>query len=549
MKIEIDNVRSIREARIEARGITLVTGDNMSGKTSILRSVAAALMGNPSIYGARKKNSSGVISAGSASASVMVTGDDWSAGVRWPECEPVGVSTPAASAVTMGVVSPAGSFSADQWATFIRGIAAGNGGDGQDVIDGIEASLRKSWPDRSVAIDEIMADAKFGLDAVERDAKKRATSAKRDWERATGERYGTAKADGWMAEGWKEINIEEEAKRLTKLEDSLRIASTKDITNSKSAEQLSCMTRELADKSNRLTSKLEVLRMDLRRDQREISFFPHSAPLECPCCGEKVQLRQNKLEKHEKSELEYGSERHVELTRNIEETSKKIKSLGAEKSKVTAELDATRRMLASIESDGDLSSRSADDIKSEIDAIKASMDAWRRTEDATKAAADVMFWTDVAKLASPTGVRLEKTIEAAASVQMDIDALAKKIFPGRRIRLNVSADGTDVLVDGKDYRTMVADGDPNSYALALDILFQILASRSESSGVIIIDRLDTLMRERMNGVMRALRDEEITVLAARSLPERPAEDKLARHGIGSTWWIENGKVEPVARAI
>ena len=205
MNFTLQNVRSLKSAELNGGGITLVTGRNNSGKTSLMNAVAAAFLGDAKIYGATKADASHVIRKGEANASVRVSsgvqenGEDspetWGRGLVWPfegDIIEHGVAPPA-DEITMGRVDPAHDFDKKQWADFIRKIC---GPDAKVGWADVDAALQGEHYVKQWAFEVRQALTSVALISAAAMCANRAKDARRAWEKATGERFGTDKANG-----------------------------------------------------------------------------------------------------------------------------------------------------------------------------------------------------------------------------------------------------------------------------------------------------------------------------------------------------------------
>src|SRR5690606_19432397 len=105
MKAVINNFRKVEKAELTIDTITFLGGNNEAGKTSVSQSIAAALLGNPTVLGVTKKDALKLVRDGSKYASAAITGaDGGEAKVMWPSMEVEANGTaPRASAFAVGV--------------------------------------------------------------------------------------------------------------------------------------------------------------------------------------------------------------------------------------------------------------------------------------------------------------------------------------------------------------------------------------------------------------------------------------------------------------
>ena len=101
------------------------------------------------------------------------------------------------------------------------------------------------------------------------------------------------------------------------------------------------------------------------------------------------------------------------------------------------------------------------------------------------------------------------------------------------------------VVDGQPYHSLVWKHDPNSYALALQMVLQIMAAQRDGiDPLVLIDRFDTLDKPRQNAVLNTLVKKKINAIIA-GTDARPDRDRLAAASVGRTYWIDEGIIKPV----
>jgi len=548
MKIRVSSVRSIKKAEIDFEGICMLTGLNMSGKTSLLRAIAAGFRGSAKIYGATKADSSAVVRDGEKTASVLISsgvenGDGqmtWSHGVMWPEGQVMANGTPpAVNDITLGRVNPVAAYDTKQWAAFIREIAPGEHKVTANGIGKHLSKLDQHDKDKMDAISNLLRSG--GWDQAEEMAKKRARECRRDWETATGDKFGKAKADGWVAEGYADLDdVGELQAREKDLRAELARSEVKTEVMGGQRFDLVEEIQELGGQANAFGSEFREIEKRVKAIVEELSNYPISDPLVCPCCEAKLDYRGGALHEHEVTDYVRGSDRHNELIDERDRLDADYEKKKEASGRVHAKLQAAQATLKKIdESEGDC--RETAVIKDEIDNLSAMINAFMKTEKATKMFAEWRYWTAASELLSPTGIRFEATKAAAIDLQPQLDRLAAMVFPNHKLEIDPTSEGLDVLIDGRPYQAMVDDGDPNSYALALQAIFQVLSAiKLGDSAPIIIDRADTAKKTRLGGILRAIVKSGVPAIMAKAVDERPTEDKLAKAGVGQTLWIDDG---------
>lgn len=552
MQFTVHNVRSIRSADITIEDLTLVCGPNLAGKTTLLNTAAALMLGDRQLYGATQKDAQSVVSEGADIASARIVaaaagGDmpDWSTGMIWPKCDHTeNGERPPANAVTMGKINPVADFDAKQWAGFVRSIAGGGGITSQQISEEIEATCGKG----DARIGEVLDTLKQGWDAVTKLCDDRRNSARKAWEGATGEKFGTTKAKGWRHES--DVNGADPAelgKRLAALEEEHSRALVSEELGTRNADELHKLMMTQGEQSNRIGGKLAKLRTEIAETQHELSFFPHSDPLNCPCCGVVLELKGGTLSEHKAGAYVRNSDAHKALIEQLDDQQAMEKKITAERGTICAELRANESVLARLKAAA-ATSRAKQDVHAELVTVRQMLAAAEATAKAGAAWRDWSFWKAAGDVVGPTGLRLQATVKALKELNPRLAAIARMIFPGHEVALvhDEAANTVALMYDGKPYQQLVWGADPNSYELRAKALFQLLEAQRLGDGAwIIIDRFDTLEKTHKNGLFKAIMALGITALIGQMMSDKPEKDTLAAAGVGRTYWIDSGTVRAV----
>jgi len=353
MKFTVHNIRSISKADMDIDGLTLVLGQNQSGKTTLLNTVAALMLGERNLYGATAKDASPVLRKGEEVASAQLAhggSNPWSNRLIWPAYDHGTVgTTPPSNEITLGRVDPAGDFKPKEWAAFVRQISGAGGIKRQDI----EKSLGEITQDRGGCGEEfqgLMSLLKQGWDVAAKHAEDKRTEARRRWEKITNERFGASKADGWAAEGYThDEDIERLEKHIAELEAAARKADVKAELLDTDIPTLKADILERGGQSNALGHDLEALRRREAELQKALSFYPHTDPLACPHCGAMVEIKSGKIAKHEQGEHVRGSDEHKQLVTKLGEVQTDIEAKSDERGKLVAMNTADQALLKRLE--------------------------------------------------------------------------------------------------------------------------------------------------------------------------------------------------------
>ena len=482
---------------------------------------------------------------------------DFASGLIWPAYDHQTNGTPPpANEVTLGRVDPAGDFKPKDWAAFVRQISGAGKIKNDQVMNKLKVLAGETWTGE---IEGLMAILKQGWDVAAKHCEDKRLAARRRWEKATGEKFGTSKADGWTAEGYDEAGEALQDPRLKTRDDviahaEVTISTLKaELSRSLAMDEIGAADAEAVreeiqaqgDAANKLTGKIEQLRAEEGRIRSELSQYPQSGPLCCPHCQREVELKGGTLAKYVEGQFVRGSDAHNDLVDRLEKVSAEYAKLAEEKGTLVAERTANQSVLDAISRAGS-GARAADVVQRDIEVAETRYRALTVTREALRAYSEWSFWNGAYELLAPTGLRMQATIAALKELNPRMDLISGDLFPGHDVQMIPTDDAISLRFDGWDYNALVWSGDPNSYALRINIMLQILeAQRLGSGSFVIIDRFDTLEKQHKNGVMNALLKAKVPAIIGQMVNEKPAKDLLAGAGVGRSYFINDGIVENV----
>jgi Protein of unknown function (DUF2813) len=541
IKIEVANFRSIRSADIEVDNIALVMARNTAGKTSLAQAVAAALLGDKKVYGATQKDMSTVITTGQEVASVAVDSFDWHRGITWPgELSEDGMAPPC-DEITTGRINPPADFKGKDWADFIRKLA---GARVRVTKEEIEARIKGF----DGATDQLVAEAMKlirDMDAGAAVAADRAGKHRTKWEKITGDRFGTDKAAQWGAGlasradelGELRANVDAilKAHQQAMAREALAGQSGDDLKS-----EIFILKKEIAELGVEVAKEdktIEVLNAEFRS-------YPSVAIQDCPHCKQKLTVHGDKIVAAKPNEKNRGSKEFGQLVSDLgiagERKARLASELGGKKAKLEM-AETTKKKI----DDSDGLGASATDLELEYAKASGELNDIAAAVEAAQAFHNWEFWKAAETFFGPQGIRWELTQEALKGLAPRFEELAGQIFKGFDVKLEITPERAEVLFDGRSFSAMSWKGDPNSYRLGLQIIFQLLQAERLGAGVlVIIDRFDTLDAERRGAVMRYLAKSKwpALILQTQATGEKPDADKLAIAKVGRTYWLEGGEV-------
>jgi energy-coupling factor transporter ATP-binding protein EcfA2 len=196
LKARIRNVLGVENAEFELKGITLVSGRNGEGKSSLLQAVAAVALADPSIRSLAQKAQRGQAVREGADLGVALL--DWGTGsqrVVWPTGTVESTGQPFAG----GFGSPLG-IGAREWSSQeskTRATEFALRAKATPTVDDIRAFLKAQDgnPDQAEALWSRIDVS--GWDSVLKAAQEAATKLKGAWENVAGVAFGPLKSKNW----------------------------------------------------------------------------------------------------------------------------------------------------------------------------------------------------------------------------------------------------------------------------------------------------------------------------------------------------------------
>ncbi len=551
--VTIRNFRSILDARFSVSHIALITGPNHSGKTAVLNGVAACFLGDSKVYDATEKNLAPVVTEGQSQASIALDGNGWDRAISWPgDITGNDVDMPMVDKITLGYVDPARDFKKAEWAGFVRSIAPSKSkltfNDVKSKIEmeiGAEEKIGGRESDYKVLRDALDG----GWDAAAKLAKGWALKFRRDWETTSGERFGEAKAASWVADGNVPTDgfgdIETLKNACVLLRDELAVSRSREDVVGGQREDIESAVNDLQDQQRKCQGRLEMLRCCISQVQKELSYFPSSAPLACPDCGAKFEIKNGKVEKHKPGGHVYGSQAHNDLRASREHDKGLYDKAAALNGTLLAKIEAETTMLKKI-STLDESVREVGVIDAELQQAERRYKACQATIEARMTFARWKLFSVADATLGVQGLRFEATKRAVTSLEPRIKEITDHIFPEYDVVFQVSESGVDVMFDGRPYKTMTWNNDANTFALGVQILCQLLTLDTWSLDCpIIIDRFDLLEIKRRGLILSFLVKSGRPAIIGQTTSKRLTEDKLATKGVGKTYFINDGVLEAV----
>lgn len=194
--ISIENFQGARAVDLALHTpVTLIAGPNGAGKSSIAEAVRLALLGTPERVGL-KKEFGALVTEGAKAGAVALDLDNGAVGISLPKGTQSGEVLVPPSPALPYVLAPDRFAAAkpDERRTLLFALSGTN-----VKADEIERRLLARGC-HGALVTQIKPIFRTGFSAGAEHAKQEATQAKGAWKAATGEQWGSQKADGWAAE-------------------------------------------------------------------------------------------------------------------------------------------------------------------------------------------------------------------------------------------------------------------------------------------------------------------------------------------------------------
>lgn len=313
--IQVENILGLQRAEIIGRQpITLIAGGNEAGKSSLCDAISMALTGKPRRV-VLKKDLAQLVNDSNGAKKGRVTivgpGDEVLGQYRLPKGEhEVGASlekSPGYEFLPLVLDTEAfGSMTADERRKTLFKLTGCKASP-----EYIAAELKAAGCDMALA-EQIIAIARSGFPAMTEEAKQRASQAKGEWKAATGEVWGSDKAEGWEVEipaGPKVTGdqIEEAGAECLKIQRDIENGMAhkgKLEQQAADAEGYAANIAELRDQAGmlgRATAKRDATQKDLDAWESKLSTVKAGLAVDdtyaCPCCDAELALVDGRLHK------------------------------------------------------------------------------------------------------------------------------------------------------------------------------------------------------------------------------------------------------------
>lgn len=571
--LEIANVLGIARAEIDlSNPVTVVTGSNESGKSSIRDAISMAFLAKPCRV-EHKKQLDQLLHDGAPKgrASVQFGEGDDGAEFRIPKGDHL-VSEFAGAAFLPCLLDPAlfASMSADDRRSFLFNLT-GCKASGQVIRDKLEA---RGISEELIA--EITPELRKGFPAASAMAYDKAKAAKGAWRQVTGQTWGSNVAEGWRAErpeglcpdakeldaimakqSAAQVNVDKGTAYVGGL-DAKRKAYDSYGQRLQDAEQKATALPNLMAEQEKAQADLDAVQALIPELEKKLSDMRAGAvPVPCPCCGEDLKIVGGKILKFEglKANAKDSSDIALQLS-SAKNQEAVLKRYLMEKTQALAQAQAAADMVESIKAEKveKVDQAMIDDATAKLARCREQADALRKefntkqelriqfskvaetTQKATDAHAEVKAWLAVGDALAPDGIPAEILQSALAPVNQSLAVLSGMCG----WKAAVINDDMSLSYGGRIYELNSESGQ-----WRFDCLMALAIAQISDLHLVVLDRFDMLdvkSRVRLIHMLKELGRMGLMhtmIMLGTTKGPYPPED-----GIGSVW-VQGGLAEMV----
>ncbi|MEO5368509.1 MAG: DUF2813 domain-containing protein [Magnetococcus sp. DMHC-1] len=550
---DVSAFRGAGKVHIDLKKVTLLAGPNAVGKSSVLQAIAATMTGNPALFGIKKTDARQLVQDGAAESVCTIYSERGSRTITWPACT---VSTqmepPTASAIAVGLESLVDLTSLKDRSSLI----------------GRYLSSKASYQDLKAALPEltetklqaVIADIKTnGWDLACDKHRERATQGKGRWHEATGEAYGTKKAQNWFPAVWDpaiegktdgELQAEIEAAKKA-LEGSIGSMSIQQ-------EELKMLQEEAArvvdlDVLEKAKHDARLEHEDAKRRRARLPSTPDN-PYKiqpCPHCGKSVELvglwqtnefalqvPETTSEKLSKAQFRQRGLDIASADGTLARTKGEIVKADQaflEGQKSAERIAKAKQVLAEMQENPGNAGKARDiEEKRRILALaETRLTMYRQKKTADQHAEIISKEQSIVDILAPTGLRAAKIQQGIALFN---NALGQNCVLVGWGKVQLTSEFL-ASYEGRLYRLCSV-----SEQFRVRVILQVTMASHDGSELVIIDGTDVLDRAGRNGLINLCRKQNFKTLLGMTITDYkqiPPPD-LESKGIGATYWIENG---------
>jgi hypothetical protein len=569
--IRARDFRGLVSADISCSPIALLAGENFAAKTSVLQAAAAALTGEPlAAFELKAKDAAALVHDGAAKATVEISGPDGAAYLEWPDCR---LSTkgqpPRASAVATGLASLVTTPLKERLTMLEPYLPIA------PTKDDLTAELDEYFD--TEALDRLwtLID-QDGWNATHKRQVENRAKASGQWEAATGERWGPAKARDWRPEGYypglDDYSDEELEQRIKAagevLEEAVRNQAV-DEAELQRLEQLAAYLPERRKALEEATSTEAASTAAYDAAQLARSKLPDTSGgtgIACPHCGNLLTIKRDLAATTLEKFAALTDEKATRL--KIADADGALSHARAQAATARAALaaaaQAVRESEAAVNAYNDALGRPHPSTSQAIEVARGheanardALTIKRQLRHAEEAALRWNLLQRVVDVLAPTGLRQKKLGSGLAAFNSELGELSAaatwlpvalvEISPfayDNQGRQSTSPAEITATYKGRPYLLL-----SESEQFRVRTVLQLAMARRDESSMVVIDRADLLVGSGREELFELLAHCGLPALVAMSLTRPSLAPELAKWNLGGTWWISDGVAAPLAEAM
>jgi outer membrane murein-binding lipoprotein Lpp len=567
LKLRVRNFAGIKRADLDIVGPVLIAGTNGAGKSSLLQSVACAVVQSPLAREmATKKGAGALLHEGADAGSISLDYGSGSVRVLYPDATVETSGKPATLGSPLGIgsarftaLTPADKakqvserFKTDPGLEDLRAWFEERPEAGVRVIklaDGTERDLLAALWERIEL---------SGWDAVATDLKDHLSRRKGAWEGVTGQRWGAKVAKGWTPPGLlpgEDMDVDaaklDEAHAQQRLEGLIAQAAVSG-AHREAVSALAAKVEALAADVERIVGEGDAIADQLTAARAKLDAAP--VPIDtdnmqaCPHCGKKIAFgragdkRQYTIlekppEQISKAARDEQIKKHDELNSQVNALLRTVEAntrdVAAARSAHAAAVNA-RAEVARLEGLDEVGQPEVDAARErylELQRRRASIEAWHKATAIYREFVQNEFLFDALV---PGGVRKAVLSRRLGVINMNLSKLCA-IAKFEDVQLT---EDLGVTFRGRPYVLL-----SESERWRCDLIVAALMGREEGARILLIDRLDVLDPNSRGGVVALAKQLGIPVLIAMTAKDISVVPDLSKAKLGITRWLSRGILE------
>ena len=572
MNAHIQNYRGLASADLDLSRICLLAGPNEAGKTSASQAVAAALTGDAiPISGVKKTQAGMLVRSGTATGSVELSTDKGKTNIQWPSAKVKTEGTaPFASHFATGLHSIVTLDDKERVRILTEYLKA------TPTRADLDAQLvNLNLPDNLLAQLWQLIETQ-GWDNAALQVKEKGARLKGQWQQATGEQYGSKKADSWIPEGYDDQLMGQSEDKLaavvTDARDALEAAIAADAVDDSKRADLEALADLLPGRKidllaaegatvdpglahqltecNGMIKTISDSRDELSAQMKDLPTATQTAGMPCPDCGVVLQIKGSNLTHAAQlsaDEITTRQEAITELNSKIisvnsaiakhMEAAARIKTQIAEAENArTQKIVDCKRLVneataAAIELAKPVpaaSPVSVDSCRTTLSSAETALKAYRAKFEADRLHVAIGHNAELLAKISPEGIRGDVLIRALKGFNESIAPICKAA--GWR-PVTLEADFMPTM--GGTLYLLLSE----SAKFRVRVILQMGMAKLDKSEALVIDAADILDKTGRNGLFKALKAIGLPALVTMTIDGKDLVPDLTKAGIGASYWI------------